>query len=248
MPGVPRRRSPGCWAGPRPAVPRPSCGSEPTRTRPRGAGHAGLGGRRRTDDGGRLALDELIAGDPEHHPGPRRASPSSVPACRSCSRSSPPTTPLSLQVHPTLEQARAGFAREEAAGVGHSAAGAQLQGRQPQAGDDLRADAVRGAVRFPAGRRSPARSSCTWAPALTWPGLELPPLLVRLLDDLARPDEPAALRSAFERLIAGGEDVSHATAMVAAALVSGAPMAPYAGGAVHRGQPQRTSTPGIRAC
>ena len=39
-------------------------------------------------------------------------------------------------------------------------------------------------------------------------GLELPPLVPQLLEDLAQPDEPAALRSAFERLIAGGEDVS----------------------------------------
>ena len=58
-------------------------------------------------------------------------------------------------------------------------------------------------------------------------GLDLPPLIPQLLDDLAQPDEPAALRSAFERLIAGGEDVSDATAMVAAALTSGAPMGRY---------------------
>jgi mannose-6-phosphate isomerase len=59
-------------------------------------------------------------------------------------------------------------------------------------------------------------------------GLELPPLIPRLLDDLAQPDEPAALRTAFERLIAGGEDVAQATASVTAALVSGAPQGAHA--------------------
>ena len=67
-------------------------------------------------DGGRLALDALIADDPEHHLGsgsvaefgPRLPFLLKVLAADS---------PLSLQVHPTLEQAREGFAREEAAGV-----------------------------------------------------------------------------------------------------------------------------------
>jgi mannose-6-phosphate isomerase len=58
-------------------------------------------------------------------------------------------------------------------------------------------------------------------------GLDVPALLPRLLEDLARSDEPAALRAAFERLIAGGEDVAAATAAVVAALVSGAPMASH---------------------
>jgi mannose-6-phosphate isomerase len=55
-------------------------------------------------------------------------------------------------------------------------------------------------------------------------GLDLPPVIPQLIEDLAQRDEPAALRTAFERLIAGGEDVSAATAAVVAALVSGAPM------------------------
>ncbi len=55
----------------------------------------------------------------------------------------------------------------------------------------------------------------------------MPALLTELLDDLEHPDEGAGLRNAFERLIKGGEEVSDATAMVAAALVSGAPLAPY---------------------
>ena len=58
------------------------------------------------NDGGRLALDALIAEDPEHHLGgssvaefgPRLPFLLKVLAADS---------PLSLQVHPTLEQARA---------------------------------------------------------------------------------------------------------------------------------------------
>ena len=73
------------------------------------------------DHGGRRALDALIAEDPEHHLGsdsvaefgPRLPFLLKVLAADS---------PLSLQVHPTLEQAREGFAREEAAGVDRAAA------------------------------------------------------------------------------------------------------------------------------
>ena len=72
-------------------------------------------------DGGPLALDALISSDPGHHLGsasvaefgPRLPFLLKVLAAES---------PLSLQVHPTLEQAREGFAREEAAGVDSNAA------------------------------------------------------------------------------------------------------------------------------
>ena len=74
----------------------------------------------------KLGLDELIAEDPEHHLGsasvaefgPRLPFLLKILAAES---------PLSLQVHPTLAQARAGFAREEAAGVDHADRSAQLQ-------------------------------------------------------------------------------------------------------------------------
>jgi mannose-6-phosphate isomerase len=56
---------------------------------------------------------------------------------------------------------------------------------------------------------------------------EVPALLTELLRLLENPDEGAGLQGAFERLINGGEEVSHATSMVAAALISGAPLAPY---------------------
>ena len=137
-------------------------------------------------------------------------------------------SPLSLQVHPTLDQARAGFAREEAAGVDRTRGGTQLQGRLPQAGNDPRADPVRGAVRLPARAPDPVPSSSMLAADFELAGLELPPLVPQLLEDLAQPEEhDGPPRSAFERLIAGGEDVAEATAAIVAALVSGAPTAPH---------------------
>ena len=175
-----------------------------------------------TRDGGRLALDALIAQDPEHCLGsasvaafgPRLPFLLKVLAAES---------PLSLQVHPTLDQAREGFAREEAAGI------------DPAATDRNYKDAFHKPEMILA--LTPFEALCGFRPAAAsravfehlaacfdLAGLELPPLVPLLLEDLAQPDEPAALRSAFERLIAGGEDVSDATAMIVAALVSGAPM------------------------
>src|SRR4051812_3985443 len=78
------------------------------------------GGRGRhrpeADDGGRLALDTLIAEDPEHHLGSASVA-AFGPRLPFLLKVLAAETPLSLQVHPTLSQAREGFAREEAAGV-----------------------------------------------------------------------------------------------------------------------------------
>src|SRR6478735_1735097 len=174
------------------------------------------------DDGDRLALDALIASDPEHHLGgdsvaefgPRLPFLLKVLAAE---------RPLSLQVHPTVEQARAGFAREEAAGVDHAAPTRNYKD------DNHKPEMIFALTDFEAlcGFRPAAESRAIFlhlADCFELAGLDLPPLIPRLLDDLAQPDAPTALRSAFERLIAGGEDVSAATAAVVAALVSGAPM------------------------
>ena len=57
--------------------------------------------------------------------------------------------PLSLQVHPNLERARAGHAEEDAAGVPLDAPHRNYRDHEPQARARLRADAVRGDVRVP---------------------------------------------------------------------------------------------------
>ena len=101
-------------------------------------------------------LDALIAADPEHFWGPASVAEFG-PRLPFLLKFLAAESPLSLQVHPTLDQARAGFARENAAGVDPPLPQTQLQGRQPQAGDDLCPDPVRGAVRVPA-RRGVTRS------------------------------------------------------------------------------------------
>jgi mannose-6-phosphate isomerase len=177
------------------------------------------------DHSGRRTLDSLIGEDPEHHLGsgsvaefgPRLPFLLKVLAADS---------PLSLQVHPTLEQAREGFAREEAAGVDRAAADRNYK------------DAFHKPEMILA--LTPFEALCGFRPAsearavfellvadFELAGLELPPLVPLLLEDLAQPEEHAALRSAFERLIAGGRYVTDATAAIVAALTSGAPTAPH---------------------
>lgn len=65
------------------------------------------------DDGQELTLDELIAQDPDRHLGPA-ARHGRLPFLMKLLAAA---QPLSIQAHPTLEQARAGFAAEEAAGT-----------------------------------------------------------------------------------------------------------------------------------
>ena len=179
-----------------------------------------------SDDGGRVALDALIAGDPEHYLGadsvaefgPRLPFLLKVLAAE---------RPLSLQVHPTLEQARAGFARENAAGVDRGAATRNYKD------DNHKPEMIFALTPFEAlcGFRPAAASRAVFqhlAACFELAGLDLPPLVPLLLEDLAHPDEAAALRAAFERLIGGGEGVAAATEAVVSVLVSGAPLAGHA--------------------
>ncbi|QDY88942.1 mannose-6-phosphate isomerase, class I [Arthrobacter sp. UKPF54-2] len=178
------------------------------------------------DGGDRLALDALIAGDPEHHLGGESVAEFG-PRLPFLLKVLAAERPLSLQVHPTLEQAREGFAREEAAGVDHAAATRNYKDASHKP------EMIFALTDFEAlcGFRPAAESRAVFlhlASCFDLAGLDLPPLIPQLLDDLAQPDEPAALRSAFERLIAGGDDVAEATAAVVAALVSGAPLGAHA--------------------
>ncbi|MBG6224167.1 mannose-6-phosphate isomerase [Arthrobacter sp. CAN_A2] len=173
--------------------------------------------------GGR-PLDELIAEDPEHHLGAVVAAEfGRLPFLLKVLAAE---TPLSLQVHPTLEQAREGFAREEAAGVDRAAAGRNYKD------DNHKPEMLLALTPFEmlCGFRPAAQARAVvamLAAQIDAAGLALPPLVPLLLQDLAQPEERTALRSAFERLIAGGTDVTEATAAVVAALASGAPTAPY---------------------
>ena len=105
-PGVAGRSSPNCWdSRPRQSSRMPSSGWAPTPTSP-----ASL------DDG--RPLDKAIALDPEALLGARVAERFG-PRLPFLLKVLAADSPLSLQAHPSTEQAEAGFAAEEAAGIPH---------------------------------------------------------------------------------------------------------------------------------
>ncbi len=179
----------------------------------------------RQADGSTAPLDALIAEDPEHFLGSESVAEFG-PRLPFLAKILAAAQPLSLQVHPSIEQAREGFERENAAGVAPDATHRNYRD------DNHKPEMIFALTPFEAlcGFRSPTATRkilLHLGACFDLTETEMPPLLLELLDDLENPDEGAALRGAFERLIAGGEDVSHTTALVAAALISGAPLAPY---------------------
>jgi mannose-6-phosphate isomerase len=179
----------------------------------------------RRPDGTTVPLNDLIAEDPEHYLGAESVA-GFGPRLPFLTKILAASQPLSLQVHPSLEQAKAGFARENAEGVAPDAPHRNYRD------DNHKPEMIFALTPFEAlcGFRRPAATRkilLHLASCFDLVETEVPALLTGLLTDLESPDEGAGLRSAFERLINGGEEVSHATAMVAAALISGAPLAPY---------------------
>lgn len=187
--------------------------------------HPGAPSVARRADGSKAPLDALIAEDPEHFLGGQSVAEFG-PRLPFLAKILAAAQPLSLQVHPSLEQARAGFARENAEGIALNAANRNYRD------DNHKPEMIFALTPFESlcGFRSAAASRkilLHLAACFDLVDIEVPPLLIELLNDLDAADEGAGLRAAFERLIKGGEDVSHTTAMVAAALISGAPLAPY---------------------
>lgn len=176
------------------------------------------------EDGSRSPLDALISSDPEHFLGAESVS-AFGPRLPFLAKILAAAQPLSLQVHPSLEQAREGFARENEAGIDPHAAHRNYRD------DNHKPEMILALTPFEAlcGFRPAAetRKILQHVAAAFHGGGQAPELLRALLDDLDGPDEGAALRRAFERLITGGTDVAEETALVVAALVSGAPLEPY---------------------
>jgi mannose-6-phosphate isomerase len=176
------------------------------------------------EDGGRRPLDDLIASDPEHFLGAESVA-AFGPRLPFLAKILAAAQPLSLQVHPSLEQARAGFAREMDAGLDPHAANRNYR-------DDNHKPEMIFAL-------TPFEALCGFRPAAETRKIlhhvarafpspdECPALVQDLLSDLSAADEGAGLHDAFERLITGGQAVAEATALVVAALLSGAPLAPY---------------------
>lgn len=176
-------------------------------------------------DGTAVPLNTLIAEDPDHFLGEASVAEFG-PRLPFLTKILAAAKPLSLQVHPSLEQARAGFARENADGVPADAASRKYRD------DNHKPEMIFALTPFDAlcGFREPAKSRDVFlhvAGCLEMSGSGVPALLTDVIDDLSQAEEAAALRSAFERLIAGGEGVSEATSRVVEALAAGAPMAPY---------------------
>ena len=176
------------------------------------------------EDGGRRPLDDLIASNPEHFLGAESVS-AFGPRLPFLAKILAAAQPLSLQVHPSLEQAKAGFERENNAGLDPHAANRNYK-------DDNHKPEMIFAL-------TPFEALCGFRPAAdtreillqvarAFPSPDACPALVQdLLSDLSAADEGSGLHDAFERLITGGQAVAEATALVVAALLSGAGLAPY---------------------
>ncbi|GAA3405155.1 mannose-6-phosphate isomerase, class I [Pseudarthrobacter polychromogenes] len=176
-------------------------------------------------DGATTALDALISSDPGHYLGADSVARFG-PRLPFLAKILAAAQPLSLQVHPSLEQARAGFARENAEGV---PAGAPNRNYRD---DNHKPEMILALTPFEAlcGFRPVAETREILAHVAAACGSSeagVPALVGELQDDLRASDEGQGLRKAFERLITGGRSVAEDTALVVAALLSEAALAPH---------------------
>lgn len=177
------------------------------------------------EDGTDTPLDALIASDPEHFLGAESVARFG-PRLPFLAKILAAAQPLSLQVHPSLEQARAGFERENAAGVAANAPHRNYRD------DNHKPEMIFALTPFEAlcGFRPAAetRQILTYvASAFDSMKGQVPAMVPALLEDLDDGDEGAGLRKAFERLITGGEAVAEATAQVVEALLALGSLAPF---------------------
>ena len=174
------------------------------------------------DGGSGQPLDALVSSDPEHFLGAESVA-AFGPRLPFLAKILAAAQPLSLQVHPSLEQAREGFARENQADVDPHSPSRNYK-------DDNHKPEMIFAL-------TPFEALCGFRPASetriilqhvanAFPEGGQPGLVQALLADLAADDEGTGLRQAFERLITGGQGVAEETALVVAALLK-APLEPY---------------------
>lgn len=164
-------------------------------------------------------LDELISRDPEQLLG-RETVAVHGPALPFLAKVLAAGSPLSLQVHPTREQAQAGFAAEEAAGVDRAAADRNYKDA------NHKPEMIFALTDFEAlcGFRRPQDAGTLFRSVsrlVEVTGIPAPELLVQTASDLesGRP-ETERLESVFRRLITGGEEVREAVAAAAGAVGS----------------------------
>jgi mannose-6-phosphate isomerase len=176
---------------------------------------------------GPVPLDELIAGSPESMLGSdsRAAFGDRLPFLAKVLAAQ---SPLSLQVHPTIAQAQAGFAAEEAAGVPRDAAERRYKDT------NHKPEMIFALTDFEAlsGFRPCAEAADLFrqvAAAIETAGAAVPELLQQVIATLnSRMVEPAVIRNAFESLIGGGPAAAELVTLAAAALAPAAATLPPA--------------------
>lgn len=169
-------------------------------------------------------LDSLISSDPGHFLGDASIQ-AFGPRLPFLAKILAADTPLSLQVHPSLEQAREGFRKENDAGVPADASARNYRD------DNHKPELIFALTDFEAlcGFRPPTEGREIFVyltELVSQAGRDVPQLLDDLVTDLSAPDEPQALRTAFQRIIAGGDAVAQSTSVVVDALASAAASAP----------------------
>lgn len=172
-------------------------------------------------DGSSVALDALVSEDPVHFLGEASVAEfgSRLPFLTKLLAAD---KPLSLQVHPRLQQARDGYAKENAAGLAADAPERNYR-------DDNHKPEMIFAL-------TPFRALCGFRPAadsrrafehlatlLDLAAVDVPDVITGVIEDLSGPDEPSALKAAFTRLITGADSVAAATEHVVSILKAGAP-------------------------
>lgn len=180
------------------------------------------------EDGTDTPLDVLIGRDPEHFLGAESMARFG-PRLPFLAKVLAAAEPLSLQVHPSLEQAQAGFARENDAGLPADAANRNYRD------DNHKPEMIFALTPFEAlcGFRPAAETQRIVAHLIecfATARIPAPAVLTGVLEDLdgtGGDGGSEALQRAFRRLITGGEDVAEATAQVVSLLKSGAPLSPH---------------------
>ena len=176
-------------------------------------------------DSGHRRLDKLIEADPEALLGPdsHAAFGSTLPFLMKVLAAE---SALSLQVHPTREQAASGFAAEDALGVPKDAQTRNYKDR------NHKPEMILALTDFEAlcGFRSATDTKAIFDTLVTFfkeTGAEIPKVLQQASSTLSGADEPSAIRQTFTGLIRGGDEVSCAVDAVAALLGSTIPESPY---------------------
>lgn len=163
-------------------------------------------------------LDELIGADPDRTLGSptREAFGDRLPFLMKVLAAA---APLSLQVHPSPEQAREGFDRENAASIPQDAPHRNY--RDAFSKPEL----IFALTDFDAlcGFRAPAEAAeiFTWLAGLVEQRGQAPAILRSVVTDLGNPDEAAALRAAFTRLLTSPDESRAAVEAVVGALDDG---------------------------